>query len=123
MSSADTTATKQQIGRPFEPGKSGNPKGRPKGSRNKLGEDFISALQASFQEHGPATIETVRTERPHEYLKVIASILPKELNVNTTTLTEMSDDELVSALEGVRSVLLALAPEAVGAGSEETARH
>ncbi len=113
----------KQAATQFKPGQSGNPRGRPKGSRNKLGEDFITALQASLQEHGPATVETVRTERPHEYLKVIASILPKELNVNTTKLTEMSDDELVSALEGVRSVLLALAPEAVGAGSEEAARH
>jgi hypothetical protein len=33
--SAENTAKKQQRGRPFEPGKSGNPKGRPRGSRNK----------------------------------------------------------------------------------------
>lgn len=32
---AENTAQKQQIGRPFEPGQSGNPAGRPKGSRNK----------------------------------------------------------------------------------------
>jgi hypothetical protein len=31
---AENTAQKQR-GRPFEPGKSGNPKGRPKGSRNQ----------------------------------------------------------------------------------------
>jgi len=31
---ADSTGHKQQIGRPFEPGESGNPAGRPKGSRN-----------------------------------------------------------------------------------------
>ena len=31
---AENTARKQR-GRPFEPGKSGNPKGRPKGSRNQ----------------------------------------------------------------------------------------
>jgi hypothetical protein len=31
---ADNTAPIQR-GRPFEPGKSGNPKGRPKGSRNQ----------------------------------------------------------------------------------------
>jgi hypothetical protein len=31
---AENTAAKQR-GRPFEPGKSGNPKGRPKGSRNQ----------------------------------------------------------------------------------------
>ena len=33
--SADSTG-KEQRGRPFEPGQSGNPAGRPKGSRNKL---------------------------------------------------------------------------------------
>jgi len=31
---AENTAAKQR-GRPFEPGQSGNPKGRPKGSRNQ----------------------------------------------------------------------------------------
>jgi len=35
LSAAENTAQKQQIGRPFEPGQSGNPAGRPKGSRNK----------------------------------------------------------------------------------------
>jgi hypothetical protein len=46
MTSTDTaenTAQKQR-GRPFEPGKSGNPKGRPKGSRNQatvLAEELL----------------------------------------------------------------------------------
>ena len=35
VSTAENTAQKQQVGRPFEPGQSGNPAGRPKGSRNK----------------------------------------------------------------------------------------
>ncbi|MFP5328870.1 MAG: DUF5681 domain-containing protein [Alphaproteobacteria bacterium] len=34
MSDADNTARKQQVGRPFQPGQSGNPGGRPKGSLN-----------------------------------------------------------------------------------------
>jgi hypothetical protein len=34
-STAETTAQKQRVGRPFEPGQSGNPSGRPKGARNK----------------------------------------------------------------------------------------
>jgi hypothetical protein len=32
---AKKTGTKQRVGRPFEPGQSGNPSGRPKGARNK----------------------------------------------------------------------------------------
>src|SRR4029077_13313370 len=35
-SSAPAENTGQQRGRPFEPGQRGNPKGRPKGSRNKV---------------------------------------------------------------------------------------
>jgi hypothetical protein len=30
------------IGRPFRPGQSGNPRGRPKGSRHKLSEQFLA---------------------------------------------------------------------------------
>src|SRR6185437_4393246 len=60
----------------WKPGQSGNPAGRAKGSRNKLGEAFIEAMHADFMEHGTQVIETVRVEKPDQYLKVIASILP-----------------------------------------------
>lgn len=59
--------------------------GRPKGARAKLGEDFLKAMQQSFAEHGADTIETVRTEKPDQYLKVIAAILPKELDLGEET--------------------------------------
>ena len=86
--------------RPFEPG---NP-GRPKGSRNKLGEAFIEAMHNDFLEHGERVIQTVRAEKPDQYLKVIASILPKELHVKDASLDDMSDNELVELLAAVRSL-------------------
>jgi hypothetical protein len=46
---ADNTAPKQR-GIPFKPGQSGNPDGRPRGSRNKLGEAFVQALADDFSE-------------------------------------------------------------------------
>lgn len=88
----------------IKPGQVLNPKGRPKGSRNKLGEAFITDLQADWAEHGSAAIATVRQERPHEYLKVVASILPKELNVRVDPLEEMDDDELTAILAAARAV-------------------
>ena len=56
--------------KPFKKGQSGNPAGRTKGSRNKLGEQLIQALCADFEEHGMKSIETMRTDRPHEYIKL-----------------------------------------------------
>lgn len=72
--------------------------GRPKGSRNKLGEAFLEALYADFQEHGPAVIARVRNEKPDQYLKVIASILPKDINLNVNPIGEMTDDELIERI-------------------------
>src|SRR5262245_24927644 len=76
--------------------------GRMKGSRNKLGADFLYALQRDFEEHGEAVIRIVRVEKPAEYLKVIASILPKELEISDgSRLKELSDEQLDSIIEFV----------------------
>ena len=68
-----------QRGRPFQPGQSGNPTGRPKGSKNKLTEVFLSAMAEDFAEHGPEAIARVRTDDPAIYLKIIGSLLPRKL--------------------------------------------
>jgi hypothetical protein len=125
---APTTATKKAStnrseGRPFSdanPGNRfapGNP-GRPKGSRNKLGENFIQALHDNFQENGPATIETVRVERPHEYLKVIASLLPKQVEIKETAFDDISDDELAALIAAARSAL-GVSPEGGARAGDE----
>jgi hypothetical protein len=57
MSPADNTGHKQHNGRPFEPGQSGNPAGRPKGARNKLSETFLQALADDFDANGKEVIE------------------------------------------------------------------
>lgn len=92
---SENTQGKQSGLVPWKPGQSGNPAGKPKGARNKLGEAFIQALHDSFEANGPETIEQVRVEKPDQYLKVIASLLPKEMNLTVTNdLEDMSDDEL-----------------------------
>lgn len=104
MSGPETTGRKQADTQ-FKPGQSGNPAGRPRGSRHKLGENFITALQADFEQHGEAVIATVRAEDPVAYMKVVASILPKEVKV--TTAQELSDeqlDERIRALAGALDI-------------------
>lgn len=82
----------------FGPGNSG----KPAGARNKLQADFILALQKDFKENGPDVINIVRVERPADYLKILASILPKEMLLSASPLEEMSDDELANAIETLR---------------------
>lgn len=103
----DNTAPKQQIGRPFELGQSGNPNGRPKGSRNRISEAALKALADDFDAHGVAVIEQVRTERPHDYLKIIVAVLPKRMELEDAGLSrraaDLSDDELAAIVSGRRA--------------------
>jgi hypothetical protein len=119
---ADTTAKKLANLTNFKPGAewTGNAKGRPKGSRNKLGEEFIAAMHDDFTKHGAATIAKVREERPADYVKVIAGILPKELNVTTNALEELSDDDLAAGIAALQSVLAA---HEDADGSEPETKH
>src|SRR6185312_2833005 len=92
----------------FKPGQSGNPTGRPRGSRSKISEAFIAALNEDFAQHGVAVIERVRTEKPAEYLKIVASLVPRDINLNPPGIEDMTDDELHESLEQVRTVVASL---------------
>lgn len=103
---ADLTAPKQR-GRPFMPGQSGNPSGRPKGAKNKLTDLFLSAIADDFAEHGAEALASVRTQDPASYLKIVGGLIPRELVLQreespAVDYAELSHDELVDLLEAVR---------------------
>jgi hypothetical protein len=64
---------------PWKPGQSGNPKGRPQGSRNKLSEDFLADLHESWLALGKAALVTVAWTDPVAYVRLVASLIPREL--------------------------------------------
>jgi hypothetical protein len=48
-------------------------------SRQHLAESMMASLYADWCKHGVAAIEKVRQERPADYLKIIASIIPVKM--------------------------------------------
>lgn len=110
------------VGKPFQPGNAG----RPKGARNRLGEQFLADMLADWEQHGADVIATVRDEKPDQYLKVVASILPKELNVKVSELDELSDEQLERQLASIVAQLAATGIDLIArteaAESEKQAR-
>ena len=64
----------------FKAGQSGGP-GRPKGSKNKITKAYLKALTDDFIEHGQAVLERIRSESPDVYMRLVAQLVPKDIDV------------------------------------------
>lgn len=64
-------------------------------------------MLSDWEENGKAVIEAVRVEKPDQYLKVVASILPKELNVKVNELDDLTDEQLARQLRAIAAQLAA----------------
>ena len=62
----------------FKPGQSGNPAGRPRGSRNKLAENFLADVYEKWRQQGSKALETMATSEPAKFCQMVAGLLPKE---------------------------------------------
>jgi hypothetical protein len=90
---------KNNLRPPWQPGQSGNPAGRPKGSRNKLGEQFIQDVYELWQTHGAGALKRMCRSYPNEFVRIVAGLLPKEMHTKSeSALTKMSDEELDEAI-------------------------
>ena len=106
----------------WQPGQSGNPAGRVRGSRNKLSEEVICALLRDFREHGQKAIAKVRRTQPAAYLKVLALLVPREHKVeHSNSLKNWTDEELEAGIDLVKQMLESRAA-ASGAVIEGTAK-
>ena len=94
----------------WQPGESGNPAGRLRGSRNKLSEAVVCALYRDFSKHGEKAIAKVRRDQPGVWLKVLAMLIPREHTVqHSNPIKDLTDEELEAAIEYIEAALAAKA--------------
>src|SRR5262249_22319639 len=90
----------------WQPGHSGNPAGRLRGSRNKLSEEVICALLRDFQQHGQKAVARVRQTQPAAYLKVLALLVPREHKVeHRNPIKDLTDEQLEAMIEYIKTSL------------------
>jgi hypothetical protein len=81
------SAPAKQRGKPFKPGVSGNPAGRPPGSKNKFAEQFWTDFYAAWQELGPEALRECAINHPKDFCKIAAMLMPKELKSDVQVLS------------------------------------
>jgi hypothetical protein len=67
--------------KPWKPGQSGNPLGRPVGSRTAFSEAFFRDVAFVWAERGRAAIEHTATKNPEVFLGVCSRLIPKDVTL------------------------------------------
>lgn len=95
-------------------------RGRPTGARDRLRNNFLAALADDFREHGTAAIQKMRETDPSGYVRAIASLMPKEMDVThqVNPLEQLTDEQLAAVVDAAERYLAA---GAGGAGDEAPA--
>ena len=74
----------------------------------------MEALLLHFRQHGKKAIEKVARNQPAVYVKILALLVPREMQIeHTNRIKQMTDEEIEQAIEAIQTMLAARAGEAV----------
>ena len=88
----------------FVKGYNGGP-GRPAGSRNKLGEQFIADLYEHWKVNREEALDGCLKESPAAYCRVVASIVPKEMHLKANGFGDLTDSQIDGLIALARTAL------------------
>ena len=78
-----------------------------------ISAEFMQALLLHFRQHGKKAIEKVARNQPGVYLKILALLVPREMQIeHTNRIKQMTDEEIEQAIELIQTMLAARAGEA-----------
>ncbi len=99
----ESTENKQALTQ-WKPGQSGNPKGRPKGSRHKINEAFLRDFQEAWEALGRPALLAMAWQHPDKFVQCAASLLPKESKLEVAV-TDLTDEQLRSRIHELANEL------------------
>jgi hypothetical protein len=59
-------------------------------------------LYAAWEKHGMAAIEATIKNRPAQFLKMVARVLPKDMNLHVNPYDNVTDEQLIARLRVLR---------------------
>ena len=86
----------QQRGlKPWKPGQSGNPKGRPIGARQKISEQLLADLAVVWEHQGESVLRRLAIEDPGKLAQIAYGLLPRDvfISVEQRTPGNLDPDE------------------------------
>jgi hypothetical protein len=86
-----------------------------KGAPRRLTAQLLDKLCADFQVHGADAIRSCREEQPQGYLRLIAGLLAKDIDLNDNWLKDLADADIDILIEHYRACV-AQSEDAEGVG-------
>ena len=114
---------------PSKPFVKGDPRaGRPRGAKTRLSNAFVTDVLAEWEKGGKDALRIFRIEEPGRFCVMVASLMPRELMIETVT-SELPDEELDAMILRLREQLAQEQPLLIEAkvvddrGPATTERH
>jgi hypothetical protein len=88
-------------------------------SRAALAEAFFAAFLADWREAGAGAIKAMRDDKPGDYVKLVAALLPKEFAPSDEPVEELSDAEIAARIAQLARRRAAVLPDGIGSAGDE----
>ena len=115
-----------QIARTNEPGNpawikgvSENPADRLRHARERLTSRIVSELAEDWQKHGSEAVARLRETDVAAYVRICVSLVPKELQLDSSPLSGPTKDELAAIAQAARNAIAKADAAAAEQGSSE----